>query len=41
MTGHRHNLAEEQAIARWLDENLRAVTMKFAPLKEAGEIAKT
>ncbi|MGK9055632.1 ferritin-like domain-containing protein [Neorhizobium petrolearium] len=34
------NLDEEVAMARWLDDNLRHVTMKFASLKEAGESAK-
>lgn len=34
------NLDEEKAMAMWLDENLRSVTMKFASLKEAGETAK-
>ena len=34
------NLAEEQAMASWLDANIRAVTMKFASLKEAGQTAK-
>jgi ferritin-like metal-binding protein YciE len=34
------NLAEEQAMAAWLDQNLPAVTIKFASLKEAGETAK-
>jgi ferritin-like metal-binding protein YciE len=34
------NLAEEQAMANWLDANLRAVTIKFASLKEAGQTAK-
>jgi ferritin-like metal-binding protein YciE len=34
------NLAEERAMADWLDGNLRAVTIKFASLKEAGETAK-
>jgi len=34
------NLDEEKAMATWLDENLRSVTMKFASLKEAGETAK-
>ncbi len=34
------NLDEEIAMARWLDDNLRAVTIKFASLKEAGETAK-
>lgn len=34
------NLGEEQAMARWLDENVRTVTIKFASLREAGESAK-
>ena len=34
------NLGEEQAMAAWLDANLRAVTIKFASLKEAGQTAK-
>ncbi|KKX27613.1 ferritin-like domain-containing protein [Rhizobium sp. LC145] len=34
------NLDEEMAMAKWLDENLRSVTVKFASLKEAGETAK-
>jgi ferritin-like metal-binding protein YciE len=34
------NLAEEEAMASWLDANLRAVTIKFASLSEAGETAK-
>ncbi|MVA82519.1 DUF892 family protein [Agrobacterium vitis] len=34
------NLAEEQAMAAWIDDNLRAVTLKFASLKETGETAK-
>ncbi|WP_117196187.1 ferritin-like domain-containing protein [Rhizobium terrae] len=34
------NLDEELAMAAWLDENLRAVTIKFASLKEAGATAK-
>ena len=34
------NLAEEQAMASWLDANIRAVTMKFASLREAGQTAK-
>jgi ferritin-like metal-binding protein YciE len=33
------NLEEEKAMAEWLDSNLRAVTIKFASLKEAGETA--
>jgi len=34
------NLEEEQAMANWLDENLRDVTIRFATLKESGEPAK-
>lgn len=34
------NLQEEIAMAEWLDGNIEAVTLKFASLKEAGEIAK-
>jgi ferritin-like metal-binding protein YciE len=34
------NLGEEIAMAEWLDENIQAVTLKFASLKEAGETAK-
>ncbi|MGF9695190.1 MULTISPECIES: ferritin-like domain-containing protein [unclassified Rhizobium] len=34
------NLDEEIAMARWIDDNLRSVTMKFASLKEAGATAK-
>jgi len=34
------NLAEEQAMATWLDANLRGITIKFASLREAGETAK-
>jgi len=40
VAGLEANLAEEQAMAKWLDENLRGVTIKFASLKEAGETAK-
>jgi ferritin-like metal-binding protein YciE len=40
MTALEANLAEEQAMAAWLDANLRAVTVQFAQLKEAGETAK-
>jgi ferritin-like metal-binding protein YciE len=36
----KQNLAEEQAMAAWLNENLPAVTRKFLSLKEAGETAK-
>ncbi|MDB5612639.1 MAG: hypothetical protein JWQ22_292 [Devosia sp.] len=45
--GHREtipqlqrNLDEELAMADWLDQNIEAVTLKFASLKEAGETAK-
>ena len=34
------NLDEEIAMAKWIDDNLKSVTMKFASLKEAGESAK-
>ena len=34
------NLQEEQNMAKWLDDNLRTVTMRFANLREAGETAK-
>src|SRR5690606_2524435 len=34
------NLEEELAMAGWLDQNIEAVTLKFASLKEAGETAK-
>jgi ferritin-like metal-binding protein YciE len=34
------NLAEEKAMAQWLDENLVAVTTKFLSLREAGVRAK-
>ncbi|MBB4008495.1 ferritin-like domain-containing protein [Allorhizobium taibaishanense] len=34
------NLKEEESMARWLDDNLRGVTTRFAALKESGETAK-
>ena len=34
------NLKEEVAMAAWLDDNLRSVTVQFASLKEMGETAK-
>ena len=37
----QQNLAEEQAMARWLEQNLETVTLQFAGLKEAGAYAKT
>ena len=36
----QQNLAEEQAMAHWLDENLRSVTLQYAHLNEMGETAK-
>jgi ferritin-like metal-binding protein YciE len=36
----QQNLGEEQAMAKWLDDNLRAVTLQYANLREAGETAK-
>ena len=42
MLGHglQANLAEEKAMAQWLDANLAAVTTKFLSLSAAGETAK-
>ena len=34
------NLEEELAMARWLDENIAALTTKFAALKQHGDTAK-
>ncbi len=34
------NLAEEQAMAEWLDDNIEAVTLQYAALRESGEAAK-
>ncbi|UXN68508.1 ferritin-like domain-containing protein [Devosia neptuniae] len=34
------NLAEEQAMAEWLDDNIEAVTLQYASLRESGEAAK-
>jgi len=39
-SGLRANLAEEQIMAAWLDENLAQVTTKFLSLKEADVTAK-
>lgn len=36
----QQNLAEEEAMADWLDENLRSVTLQYAHLNEMGETAK-
>ena len=40
MDALRLNLAEEEAMAAWLDENLAAVTTKFLALKQTGQSAK-
>ncbi|RWB72396.1 MAG: ferritin-like domain-containing protein [Mesorhizobium sp.] len=37
----QQSLEEEQAMATWLDQNLEAVTLQYAHLKEAGEPAKS
>lgn len=34
------NLAEEQAMADWLEQNIEAVTLQYASLRESGETAK-
>jgi len=39
-TGLQASLAEERAMAEWLDANIVAVTTKFLSLREAGETAK-
>jgi ferritin-like metal-binding protein YciE len=36
----QQNLDEELAMADWLDQNIEAVTLKYAGLREAGETAK-
>jgi ferritin-like metal-binding protein YciE len=36
----QQNLAEEQAMAEWIDQNLRSVTLQYANLRDAGESAK-
>lgn len=36
----RANLAEEKAMAQWLDDNLVSVTIRLLSLREAGEKAK-
>ena len=38
--GLKANLAEEKAMASWLEQNLAAVTSRFLSLREAGEEAK-
>ncbi|ABC93952.1 hypothetical conserved protein (plasmid) [Rhizobium etli CFN 42] len=40
MTGLQANLAEELAMAEWINDNLAALTKKFLSLREAGETAK-
>lgn len=40
VSGLQANLDEEIAMAKWLEDNLRPTTVKFANLKEAGETAK-
>lgn len=34
------NLEEEEEMARWLDQNIEAVTLQYAALREQGETAK-
>jgi len=36
----QQNLAEEQAMAEWLDRNIEPVTLRHASLREVGETAK-
>jgi ferritin-like metal-binding protein YciE len=40
LSGLQQNLSEEEAMARWLDENLKTVTLQYASLEEAGANAK-
>ncbi len=40
ISGLKANLEEEESMARWIENNLRSLTMKFAALKEAGATAK-
>ncbi|MER8604684.1 ferritin-like domain-containing protein [Mesorhizobium sp. M1233] len=37
----QQNLSEEEKMADWLKQNLRGVTLQYARLREAGEIAKS
>ncbi|RWE44460.1 MAG: ferritin-like domain-containing protein [Mesorhizobium sp.] len=37
----KQNLGEEENMARWLQQNLRSVTLQYAKLREAGETAKS
>ena len=34
------NLEEEEEMARWLDQNIEAITLQYAALREQGETAK-
>ena len=36
----QQNLSQEEAMAAWLEQNLRTVTLRFAQLSDAGETAK-
>ncbi|WP_064692794.1 ferritin-like domain-containing protein [Rhizobium aegyptiacum] len=40
LSGLQANLAEEQAMAEWINDNLVALTTKFLSLRQAGETAK-
>lgn len=40
MSGLQANLAEELAMAQWINDNLVALTTKFLSLRQAGETAK-
>lgn len=40
ITALQANLAEEEAMAQWLDDNLVSVTTKFLSLREAVETEK-
>ena len=40
MSALQANLKEEVAMAAWLEDNLRSVTVQFASLKEMGQTAK-
>ncbi|KQZ48679.1 hypothetical protein ASD54_17670 [Rhizobium sp. Root149] len=40
IAGLKENLSEEEAMARWLSDNLREVTSEFVVRREAGETAK-
>ena len=36
----QQNLSQEEAMAAWLEKNLRTVTLRFAQLSDAGDTAK-